>query len=63
MISYREFGIEEIEQVKAYWEDFRSFDLLIRYNGKQEEIFFTVSEEELLSADDIHEIVENFKED
>ena len=48
---------------KAYWEDSRSYDFLIRYNGNQESIFFTVNEDELLSADDIHEIIENLKKD
>lgn len=48
---------------KIYWEDFRAYDLLIRYNGKQENMFFTVSEDELLSADDIHAIVENLKKE
>lgn len=48
---------------KAYWEDFRLYDLLIRYNGKQEDIFFTVSDDEPLSAEDIHEIIENLKRD
>lgn len=48
---------------RAYWEDFRSFDLLIRYNGKQEEVFFTVSNDDVLSVDAIHEIIENLKKD
>lgn len=48
---------------KAYWEDFRPYDLLIRYNGKQESVFFTVSNDDVLSVDDIHEIIENLKRD
>ena len=45
----------------VYWEDFRSYDLLIRYNGKQEDIFFTVRDDDELSADDIHRILDNLK--
>lgn len=45
----------------AYWEDYRPFDLLIKYNGKQENIFFTVSDDKALSAEDIHKIVENLR--
>lgn len=48
---------------KAYWEDFRPYDLLIRYNGKQERVFFTVSNDDVLFVDDIHEIIENLKRD
>lgn len=48
---------------KVYWEDFRQYDLLIRYNGKQENIFFTVGDDEVLSIDDIHETMENLRED
>lgn len=48
---------------KAYWEDSRSYDFLIRYNGNQESIFFTVKEDKLLSVDDVHEIIQNLKKD
>lgn len=47
----------------AYWEDFRQFDLLIRYDGKQEEIFFTVNSENVLSIDDVHEIINDLEND
>lgn len=50
----------ELEK-NAYWEDYRPYDLLIRYNGKQESIFFTVSEEELLTSENIREIIEKLK--
>lgn len=48
---------------KIYWKDFRPYDLLIRYNGKQGELFFSTDNDESLSADYIHEIIENLKRD
>lgn len=46
---------------KAYWEDYRPFDMLIRYNGKQEKILFSVSDDESISKESIREIIENLK--
>ncbi len=62
--EYSYSGVLRLElDKKTYWEDFRPYDLLIRYNGKQEKLFFTVSNGDAVFEDDIHEIIENLKKD